>query len=412
MNFNSIKYTWILTAFFLIGCGSETTEDNTNQTVVNGPGAPSGSSNFKIEGTIDNSGGQVIYLYEYGGEKPLAIDSAIVNDQGSFSLSAPGKGFQFYGIGKDITKVVALLLKGDETISVNCDNGNMMFGSTVEGSEDTKLMNEFSVKNKAFFDEMNSLQQSIQELPYEDQVNRERIVNEANSLKEEFDQYKYLFIEKNTSSPAVYMAASELRNFETDLDYLKMIEKSLAENMNGSPYHQDITRRIQQFNEQAKAMEQQAKMIEQQKQSMIASGIGPGLEAPELNFPGTDGKMVSLHSLRGKVVLLDFWASWCKPCRMENPNVVRLYNQYKDKGFTIYSFSLDQDANKWKAAIKTDGLIWPYHASDLGGWQSKGAAVYKVNSIPQTFLIGADGKIIDMGLRGPQLEAKLKELLG
>ena len=97
---------------------------------------------------------------------------------------------------------------------------------------------------------------------------------------------------------------------------------------------------------------------------------------------------------------------------MENPNVVKTYNKYKDKGFTIYSVSLDQDLNKWKQAIKADNLSWPNHVSDLKGWQSEAAAKYKVNSIPATFLLDKDGKIIDQNLRGAQLEQKLQEILG
>jgi thiol-disulfide isomerase/thioredoxin len=158
---------------------------------------------------------------------------------------------------------------------------------------------------------------------------------------------------------------------------------------------------------------QAVQMNQQATPAPVQTGnLSIGSVAPELNFPGLDGKNISLHSLKGKVVLLDFWASWCGPCRKENPNVVKLYNEYKDKGFTIYSFSLDQDKNKWANAITKDGLIWPYHASDLKGWQSAGGAIYGVNSIPQTYLIGADGKIIAAGLRGIDLENKLKEILG
>ena len=134
--------------------------------------------------------------------------------------------------------------------------------------------------------------------------------------------------------------------------------------------------------------------------------------APELALPNTDGEVIALSSLRGKVVLIDFWASWCGPCRMENPNVVRTYNKYKDKGFTIYSVSLDQDKNAWIKAIEADNLSWPNHVSDLKGWQSAAAAKYNVNSIPATFLIDGEGRIIDQNLRGPALEQKLQQILG
>jgi thiol-disulfide isomerase/thioredoxin len=134
--------------------------------------------------------------------------------------------------------------------------------------------------------------------------------------------------------------------------------------------------------------------------------------APEIAFPNPDGETIKLSSLKGKLVLLDFWASWCKPCRMENPNVVRMYNKYKDKGFEVFSFSLDKDLSRWKNAIKQDGLIWPNHASDLKGWNTATIPMYGFNGIPFTVLIDKDGKIIETNLRGPALENKLISLLG
>ena len=121
---------------------------------------------------------------------------------------------------------------------------------------------------------------------------------------------------------------------------------------------------------------------------------------------------MKLSSTKGKVVLLDFWASWCGPCRRENPNVVRTYEEYKDKGFTVFSVSLDKQADKWKAAIEKDNLVWNTHVSDLKGWSSKAGKAYGVSGIPATFLIDENGKIIAKNLRGSQLEQKLKEVLG
>jgi len=121
--------------------------------------------------------------------------------------------------------------------------------------------------------------------------------------------------------------------------------------------------------------------------------------------------LIALSSLKGKVVLLDFWASWCRPCRAENPNVVKLYNKYKDRGFTVYSVSLDQNKDKWIAAITKDQLTWSNHVSELTGWKSSAGNKYGVSSIPKTFLIDANGKIIAYDLRGNDLEKKLSEIL-
>ncbi len=136
-----------------------------------------------------------------------------------------------------------------------------------------------------------------------------------------------------------------------------------------------------------------------------------GYEAPDLVGMTPDSSTYSLKQMRGKIVMIDFWASWCGPCRRENPNVVANYNKYKDKGFDILGVSLDRDLGAWRKAIEADGLPW-HHISDLKGWQSSHAALYSVTSIPQTMLLDREGKIIARNLRGEQLGEKLKEIFG
>ena len=151
------------------------------------------------------------------------------------------------------------------------------------------------------------------------------------------------------------------------------------------------------------------------EQDDVTVGLKIGNKAPELKYKNPEGKIIALSSLKGKMVLIDFWASWCMPCRMENPNLVQTYKEFKDtkfkngKGFTIYGVSLDRFKNNWENAIKQDSLVWDSHVSDLKFWSSEAAQIYQVHSIPTNFLIDGDGIIIAKGLRGNSLRKKLKE---
>jgi thiol-disulfide isomerase/thioredoxin len=159
-------------------------------------------------------------------------------------------------------------------------------------------------------------------------------------------------------------------------------------------------------NEEESRKSQLTTIINQAKSQML------DVPAPEIVMADTTGKMLKLSNLKGKVVLIDFWASWCGPCRRENPNVVKLYEEYKSKGFEVFSVSLDQDKERWIKAIKDDGLVWTNHVSDLKYWQNEAARLYQVSSIPRTILLDKEGNIIARDLRGPALEAKLKEVFG
>jgi thiol-disulfide isomerase/thioredoxin len=146
-------------------------------------------------------------------------------------------------------------------------------------------------------------------------------------------------------------------------------------------------------------------------------GLQIGNRAPDLAFQSPDGKIIALSELKGKMVLIDFWASWCMPCRVENPNLVSVYNAYKDKkftggnGFTIYSVSLDKTKEAWTEAIAKDGLTWNSHVSDLKGWDAEPASIYHIESIPANFLINGNGIIIAMNLRADALGDTMKSFL-
>jgi thiol-disulfide isomerase/thioredoxin len=188
-------------------------------------------------------------------------------------------------------------------------------------------------------------------------------------------------------------------NAASFVNEFKAASKGLDDYMPGSKYAADYSQMV-------------GGLEKQMLQSQASEVIQVGAPAPEISLPGPDGKVRSLSSLKGKVVLIDFWASWCGPCRRANPHVVEVYNKYKSRGFDVFSVSLDREdgKEKWIQAIKQDGLVWDNHVSDLKFWNSAPAAVYGVRAIPKTFLVGRDGKIVAIDPRNTLEQELLKAL--
>ena len=203
---------------------------------------------------------------------------------------------------------------------------------------------------------------------------------------------------RNHKTDPIGLMALEHLNLTLDRALAQQVIDSTRTLMGHSMAHRNLSQRV-------------AKQRKPQQSARRNDLIKPGMAMPDIELEDPNGKTRALSDLRGKVVLVDFWASWCGPCRRENPNVVRAWNEYKDQGFEVFSVSLDKDLKKWKRAIDQDGLIWPYHISDLRGWSSSATQLFGISSIPHAILIDKDGTVVATHLRGAQLESELQRLL-
>jgi thiol-disulfide isomerase/thioredoxin len=251
-------------------------------------------------------------------------------------------------------------------------------------------LNKASLEN---YGKRDSLQKAFQALVNAPNMDSTRVDSLSNAFEKPYttliDQHNvYLknFIEKHSTSFSALAAIQQLQPDQFG-DTYKKLDADLYKKYPNSAY-------VKSFHESVV------------KQNML----GIGTQAPEINMNSPEGKPIALSSLKGKVVLVDFWASWCGPCRAENPTVVAAYKKYASKGFDIYSVSLDKDGEKWKQAIAKDGLIWKNHVSDLKFWQSPVVQLYNFNAIPTNVLIDKEGKILAKNLRGEALESKLADI--
>ena len=399
-----MKYSQLLICILLFfSCKSK--PENTNVSIENN------LNNITITADIKNAEGKMFYLYDLGSQQTKIIDSCKVISNEIQINSQLSEKFNILGLGDNQKNIMLFIGQKYDTIRLDANYTPTSIAFDIFGSEQSTILKKYLSKKLDLTNQFNEIKKQIEKLSFASQNEREDLMLEAQVIENSFEKIKNDFILNNQNSPAIFIALYDITNLNKEHAQLEIIAEVISKYYPNSIFQQEAILRMNKANEEIAMLEKQKSMVEKQKNELKNAGLIVGKLAPDLNFPNKDGKLISLSSLRGKVVLLDFWASWCGPCRKENPFVVSLYNKYKNSGFDIYSFSLDNKKDRWIQAIEQDGLVWENHVSDLSGWQSAGAAKYLIKSIPQTFLIDRQGNIAEIGLRGPELEKKILNLL-
>tara|TARA_B100000470_G_scaffold130556_1_gene101043 strand:+ start:2507 stop:3637 length:1131 start_codon:yes stop_codon:yes gene_type:complete len=280
------------------------------------------------------------------------------------------------------------LILNNTDVNVNVDNSSSEFKYTIEGSYDTDVLNNIG---KIISNYKYDIRQINQKFIKASQDKNYKLVNElrydANILKIDFEKYLKNYLRTVDNSLAVIITSDYL-DIDNNISFWDSTLTKYRDNFSYNSYFKSFEKKVNKI-----------------------KSVSIGSVAPEVILSDTTGKDIALSSLRGKYVLLDFWAGWCGPCRMENPNILKNYLKYKDKGFEVYQVSLDRSRSDWVNAIKKDNLIW-YNVSDLKYFQSEAATIYNIDRIPKGFLLDPNGVIIakDIELRGNRLGEKLNEI--
>jgi peroxiredoxin len=371
--------------FSIAGCGQQT--------------------NFTINGKLNGANKDTLLLQEMT-EKSLELRSKIVTDAtGSFNYSDTAGNPRLFFIQNNQNEYITLLILSGEKIKVTAEKGKVNKTLRLSGSPQSELVLELNRELVKATGKLDSLGKQYQDLKGKgnDTQADTWAQGEYAKLVEEQRIFVKAFIDRHVDEPASLLALSHqlnqqpVLNGSADFDYFKKVDAQLYKKYPKSILILNLHKYVEAMKVQIEAAQSQAK------------ATGSGTVAPDISLPDPAGNTQTLSSLRGKIVLLDFWAAWCGPCRRENPNLVAAYAKYHDKGFEIFQVSLDRTKPEWEAAIKKDSLNW-IHVSDLKFWSSPVAQQYGVQSIPANFLLDKEGKIIASNLRGPALEEALAKL--
>lgn len=354
---------------------------------------------YVLSGAITNINSDTIHLMQVFDNYMEMVQASPVKEDGSFefrgSVDKPG----YYRIKFDGENYLGVILE-NKNIKLVADAKNRD-SLHIEGSDLNRDFFNFHKESLPYNMKLMELSQEIRK--YQQERNNAAMA-EAIAVYERADaerqKFTIAYIDSIFPSQAIFFLYQTL-NWKDHLDYQVELSKKMKAKYPDSPLAQEFSDKMNKIIADKQAKEEQE----------ASSPIGIGKVAPEIALPDPSGNVKTLSSLRGNYVLLDFWASWCGPCRHENPNVVRLYNKYKSNKFEILGVSLDAEKDAWLKAIEKDKLTWQ-HVSDLKNWQSSVVPLYQIQGIPFTVLLDPDGKIIAKNLRGAELENKLAEIFG
>ncbi|MBL6667066.1 MAG: AhpC/TSA family protein [Crocinitomicaceae bacterium] len=344
----------------------------------------------KLSGSIFGAQTDTLFVSQmYDNNRVKDFDTIIMDKAGKFSADLILPHEDYYLLRLENNNI-HLVCRNQSDIKIYGDGKKLNDFCNILNSDESASMNTFVKEIERFQLKNDSAIAAVKKDPSQSESINQYMQKEYYAFQNKLK----VFVGSNSNSAALVVALSAI-----NLDQDPKTYASIIQQLNKS-FPNSLT--VQKYTENFEKI-----MLEKEKNKPL----GIGKLAPDFEELMLDRKTaLKLSDLRGKVVLIDFWASWCGPCRRENPNVVKTYNRYKEKGFTIMSVSLDKDLAKWKAAIEADQLSWPNHVSDLGGWQSKVSRLYQVGSVPFTVLIDAEGKIIKTNLRGSALEAELEKI--